>query len=101
MMILQHSSVRKSLYCYVTLLKAKVGIFSLSYAAIPSFLGSVLFIDSYFIFKCINILVIYISEVAWQIFVTEWIKVPFLVRKFCMACLSILKEVPTKTMGGK
>jgi len=39
------------------LLNAKVGIFSLSYAVMPSFLVSVLFIDLYFMFK-FNILVI-------------------------------------------
>jgi len=51
--VLQHSSMRKSLHwhaCY-KLLNAKVRIFSLSYAVIPLFLVSVLFIDPYFILK--------------------------------------------------
>ena len=56
MMVLQHNSVRKSLHwhaCY-KLLNAKLEIFSLSYAAIPSFLVSVLFINPYFILKFID-----------------------------------------------
>ena len=38
------------------MLSAKVGIFSLSYAVIPSFLVSVFFIDPYFILKFVNFL---------------------------------------------
>ena len=56
MMVLQHSSVRKFLYrhaCY-KLLNTKIGILSLSYAVIPSFLISVHFIDPNFILKFIN-----------------------------------------------
>jgi len=48
-MVLQHSSVGYILACY-KLLHAKVGIFSLSYAVIPSFFVSRFFIDPYFIF---------------------------------------------------
>jgi len=55
MMVLQH---RKSVLWYLTIysMHANVGIFSLSYAVVPSFLVSVFFIDPYFIFK-FNILV--------------------------------------------
>ena len=42
-----------TLACYI-LLSAKVEIFSLSYAVIPSFLVSVLFINPFFILKFIN-----------------------------------------------
>ena len=45
------SSLRKSLHRHVILLHSKEEIFSLSYAVIPSFLVSVLFIEAYFIFK--------------------------------------------------
>jgi len=63
MMVLQHtgSSVRKSLPWHLIIynMHTNVGIFSLSYAAMPSVLVSVLFVDPYFIFKFIifNILV--------------------------------------------
>ena len=61
-MVLQHSSVGKSLHWHIIttiLFSAKIGIFPLSYAVIPSFIScSLLFycLDPYFIFK-INILV--------------------------------------------
>jgi len=58
MMVLQHSSVRKSLLWHLKIYDMpNVGIFLLSYAVIPSFLASVLFIDPYFILKFLNILV--------------------------------------------
>ena len=72
MMALQHSLVRKSLHwhaCY-KFLNAKVKIFSLSYAVIPSFLVSALFIDPYFIFKFIifNILSLFsVSVIACSV----------------------------------
>ena len=38
-MVLQHSSVGKSLLWHISLLNAKVGTFPLSYAVIPSFIS--------------------------------------------------------------
>jgi len=65
MMVLPHSSMRKSLHWHLndgvtdssvrkSMSSAKVGIFSLSYVVIPSCLVSVLFIDPYLILKFIN-----------------------------------------------
>ena len=56
MMVLQHSSLRKSLHWYVILFSAKVGIFSLSYAVIHSFYFST-FYQSLLHFEIFNILV--------------------------------------------
>ena len=55
-MVLQHSSVGKSLLWHIgyVLLNAKVGIFPLSYAVIPSFIScftTSCYIDPHFIFK--------------------------------------------------
>ena len=67
--VLQHSSVRKSLLWHLTVYNghANVGIFSLGYAVMPSFLISVLFIDPYVILNLIYWCVLKFSD--------EWLKV--------------------------
>ena len=58
MMVLQHSSVRKSLLWHLTIIQHdSVGIFSLNYTVIPSFLVSVLYVNPYFIFESIIFLI--------------------------------------------
>ena len=57
MMVLQHSSVGKSLLWHSsTLLNAKVGIFPLSYAVIPSFM--LLFSDGPYPGLCVSLEVV-------------------------------------------
>ena len=63
MMALQHSSVRNPTLTIYNI-HANVGTFSLSYAAMPSFLVSVLFIDPNFIFKFILFNILVYSELS-------------------------------------
>jgi len=64
------------------LLNAKVGIFSLSYAVMPSFLVSVLFTDSYFIFNA-NVVICILSYAVMPSFLVSVLFInPYFTFKF-------------------